>query len=296
VDPGGVAHTVERANFANIKTAILNWFTRGNTNKDNLLLFFFCGHGLGKGSQTILLAEDFGSMAGTLSLNFAVDFNQMYLGMDQCTARQQCFFVDACRVGTPFALNTLTSFGEPVIPPSARPDATPRSAPVLCSAVPGATAYGRPDTKSFFTEAVLGAFLGAGADDPTGVWRVTSDVLHRGIHTCLRRAVAHTAAEGQLSIAEGLSSPFLIHELQQDPIVPVDVTCVPETHNKSSSLRVTRNGDTMSPPSPIEGPWALDLRLGMYQFEVKLPVPHESPAPVQKQVRPPYRIVEFGVS
>jgi hypothetical protein len=294
-DPSGQTHNIGRATFSNVETAVLDWFQRGMAGPDNLMILFFCGHGLGKGKQTILLAEDFGSLPDTLSLKRAIDFDQFYLGMDQCAARQQCFFVDACRVGSPFALNTLAYFGDPLIPPSAKVSPIPRSAPVFYSAVPGTTAYGRPGKSSFFTEALLNAFRGAGADDATGNWTVPTDTLPRGIHAHLRRSVARTAAQGQLSLADGLSAPFDLHRLAGDPVVPVEVTCSPDTHNPDGSLRVSGNGSLLTPAAPAQGPWDLDLPYGSYRFELGLPSPVAPLNPVDREVRPPYRQVKFDI-
>jgi len=287
--------TIGRALFKEIETAVLDWYQRGEGSPDNLLILFYCGHGLGKGKQTILLAEDFGSLPDTLSLKRAIDFDQFHLGMDQCAARQQCFFVDACRVGTPFALNTLTYFGDPLIPPGAKVAPTPRSAPVFYSAVPGSTAYGRPGKTSFFTEALLNAFRGAGADDATGKWIVSTAALHHGIHVHLQRSVARTAAKGQLSLADGISAPFDLHRLSGDPVVPVEVTCSPDSHNSRGALRVSGNGSLLTPAAPAQGPWDLDLSYGRYRFELGLPAPAGPLNPVDREVRPPYRRVEFLV-
>lgn len=287
---------VDRATFANIEAAVLDWYQRGEASPDNLLILFYCGHGLGKGKQTILLAEDFGSLNDTQSLKRAIDFDQLYLGMDQCAARQQCFFVDACRVGTPFALNTLTYFGDPLIPPGAKVSPTPRSAPVFYSAVPGSTAYGRPGKTSFFTEALLNAFRGAGADDATGNWIVsTGGGLHDGIYRYLQRSVSRTAAKGQLSLTDGISAPFNFHHLPGDPVVPVEVTCSPDSHNSSGALKVSGGGSLLTPPAPAQGPWDLDLPYGRYRFEVGLPAPVGPLNAVEREVRPPYRRVELLV-
>jgi hypothetical protein len=296
VDPSGTSQAVARATFSNINQAVLDWFGRGNASADDLLICFFCGHGLGKGKQTILLAEDFGSLPATLSLQFAVDFDQFHLGMDLCAARRQCFFVDACRVGTPFALNTLQYFGNPIVPPEARVSPAVRSAPIYYSAVPGSTAYGRTGEPSLFTDALLQAFRGAGADDATGTWIVGTDVLHRGIHTYLQRAVARAAGPVQLSTVDGIASPFALHHLSSDPIVPVEVTCRPDSHNPTGTLRVTGGPNPLTPPAPAKGSWDLDLPIGAYRFQIDLPAPASSPAPIDRDVRPPYRRVEFPVS
>lgn len=75
-DPSGQTHGIGRATFSNVETAVFDWFQRGMASPDNLMILFYCGHGLGKGKQTILLAEDFGSLPDTLSLKRAVDFDQ----------------------------------------------------------------------------------------------------------------------------------------------------------------------------------------------------------------------------
>jgi hypothetical protein len=295
VDAGGNAHAVDRATMANIRAAVLRW--SGRADPGSVLFFFYCGHGLGKGKQTVLLAEDFGSLAGSLSLTLAVDFDQLYLGLDQSAARRQCYFVDACRVGTPFALNTLAYFGDPIVPPQARVAPQPRSAPVFYSAVPGAAAYGRAGQPSFFTDALLHAFAGAGADDVSGNWRVDTDSLHRGIFPHLRRAVARTAAQGQLSLVDGLANPFTLHELPARPLVPVEVTCAPAVHNATATLSVT---DPTTPPpvlypGPQQGWWDLELPFGDYRFDVTMPAPAASPPTVTRLVRPPYQRLEVPV-
>jgi caspase domain-containing protein len=305
-DSAGVTHEIERATMENVKQAVLRWCKRGGA--DSLLIFYFCGHGLGKGKQTVLLTENFGSQPDTLSLTFAIDFDQLYLGLDQAKPRRQCFFIDACRVGTPFALNTLNYYGDPIYPPQAKVAKQPRSAPVFYSSVPGATAYGRKGEPSFFTAAMLAAFRGAGADDVSGSWRVDTDILQRGILSHLKRTVARTVAQSQLSLADGIADPFTLHQLGARPVVPVEVTCKPDIHNAAASLSVldTAAGGTggagapgpttpLLYPPPAEGPWNLDLPFGEHLFEVKLPTPAASPPGVTQLIRPPSRRVEVQV-
>jgi hypothetical protein len=294
-DAGGVAHQIERATMANVKKAVLAWAARGNADPDSILLFYFCGHGLGKGKQTVLLMEDFGSLNDTQSLQLAVDFDQMYWGADQCAARRQCFFVDACRVGTPFALNTLNYFGDPILIPSANALDPPRSAPVFYAAVPGTSAYGRSGQASFYTQSLLKSFAGSGADDTTGVWRVATDGINSGILPHLRRAVSNTAAQGQLSQADALTLPFVLHELSMPPVVPVEVTCAPSTYNATAQLSVSGAGAPLMLPSVAEGTWGLELTLGTYQFAVTLPPPAAAPPPEEREIRPPFRRFEVPV-
>ena len=293
-DAGAGPVQVERATMANVKQAIERWVALGDADEDSILLFYFCGHGLGKGNQTVLLMDDFGSLPGPNSLKRALDFAAFHLGMDQCAARQQCYFVDACRVGTPFALNTLSYFGDPVMIPAARVTNRIRSAPVFYSAVPGTAAYGRRGQPSFFTSALLNAFKGAGADDPTGTWRVETDVLHRGIRVHLQRTVARTTAGGQLSLTDGMADSFTLHQLSTAPVVPVEVTCDPDVHNSTAQLSVSGGGAPLQMAGVPKGSWQLDLAIGTYRFEVALP-PAAPPPPVDCLVRPAYRRIEVRV-
>jgi hypothetical protein len=294
-DSGGAPITVERAIMSNVEAAINRWVALGDADEDSIMMFFFCGHGLGKGNQTILLMEDFGSLPGTNSLKLALDFNGFMLGMDQCKARQQCYFVDACRVGTPFALNTLSYFGDPVMIPAARVLNRPRSAPVFYSAVPGTPAYGQRGKPSFFTSALLKAFEGAGSDDTNGPWRVETEILQRGIRVHLQRSIAGTSASGQLTMVDGLADSFTIHQLGSPPIVPVEVTCNPESHNQYGHLRVSDGSSPVLYSAVTQGSWQLDLAFGNYQFEVDLPNPSPIPPPVNYPVRPPSRRIVIPI-
>ena len=77
------------------KQAIFDWIQLGNTNQNNLMIFYFCGHGLSTRKHTTLLLNSFGEKKPIDShpLVDAIDFTNFYLGMDLCKAREQCFFV-----------------------------------------------------------------------------------------------------------------------------------------------------------------------------------------------------------
>jgi len=88
---GGVAPRIDA-----IEQAANEWLVDGNTNPDNQLLFYFCGHGIGANGLLALLAEDFGSKPNN-ELDGAIDFARFHNGMNRCKAQYQCFFIDACR-------------------------------------------------------------------------------------------------------------------------------------------------------------------------------------------------------
>ena len=78
--PGGTSTTIQRARFADVAAAITAWFQRGD-HADDLLLFFYCGHGVARGLNMTLLPEDYGSLQTPpqMSLNVAIDFDGLYL-------------------------------------------------------------------------------------------------------------------------------------------------------------------------------------------------------------------------
>jgi len=296
VPPGGTSTTIQRAQFADIDAAIQAWFQRGN-HPDDLLLFFYCGHGVANGLNMTLLPEDYGSRQTPpqMSLGLAIDFDGLYLGMDSCAARNQIFFVDACRVASGLLIRAQNFAGNPVIPGMAQITSPPRNAPIYYGAVPGITAFGRPGKSSFFTEALLKAFRGAGADDSSGVWALQTDTLGRGIHHQLRRAVANTAAAGQLSMANNIGQPLAFHELTGLPECPVDVLCDPESDTASATLAVSGNG-VQNTRVPDPSPWGLDLELGDYQFEAKVGTPTIKSGLSVSRVAPPFRSVKIRVT
>jgi hypothetical protein len=294
--PNGTTTAIQRARFDDMYSACDTWFQRGD-HADDLLIFFYCGHGIARGLNMTLLPEDYGSLQQPpqKSLGLAIDFDGLYLGMDSCAARNQIFFVDACRVASGLLMRTHNYSGDPVIPGLAQISSPPRNAPIYYGAVPGDTAFGRPGKPSFFTEALLKAFRGAGADDITGSWALQTDTLGRGIHHHLRRAVANTAAAGQLSQANNIGQPLAFHLLTGLPECPVDVLCDPESDTSVAMLGCKGNGKS-DKRDPHAAPWQLDLPVGDYVFDARVPAPSSKSGTSSLHVAPPYRQVKIRVT
>ena len=73
VDPDGATADVEVASMVNISEAFGRWSDRAHKNKNNVAIFYYCGHGLER-EGTILLPSDFGNPAINISMNM-IDFN-----------------------------------------------------------------------------------------------------------------------------------------------------------------------------------------------------------------------------
>ena len=56
------AVTAEAADSTNVVDALRKWKARGDANESNLMLFFFCGHGVARGLEGLsLLLHDYGA-------------------------------------------------------------------------------------------------------------------------------------------------------------------------------------------------------------------------------------------
>lgn len=291
--PDGEVKLIDPATFACAKQAIRSWKERGDSDSDNLIVFFFSGHGLARGLQVTLALEDYG-IDPHQPLATAIDFSGLYLGLDGCVARNQVFFVDACRVASAELLNPSGFNGDPIYYPPR--DLQARHAPVFYATLPGATAYGIPGRPTLFTEALLKALDGAGSDDipRKGVWRIQTDCLNRGIDFILRQRAPGIGDGDQLAYVEHLTR-LAIHDLPRRPSVPVEIACENDSQTEAAvfSYQGTSGNDRRVPPRAE--PWQLDLDEGEYDFEAELQPPLRGSGTVHDHVTPPYRPVRIEV-
>jgi hypothetical protein len=292
---GGRTVAIEPATFGSVEAAIKRWAERSKK-PDDLLLFFFSGHGICAGMQTTLLLEDFGS-DGLAPLSDAIDFNKLFLGLDRIPARQQCFFVDACRVATTTVLETFNQYGQAVIDPKAALSAVPRQAPVFQSTLPGQLAYGRAGKPSYFTEALLRSFEGAATDDDDDgmTWWVQTDALQKALPPLLRRLAARGEQPPSQPPVSNLSR-FPLHRLKGKPArIPVDLSCADAARMAEAILSWTdgKKGEKRSAPQPE--PWALELSQGQYTFSALLRSPSRRKKELAQDIRPHYRNVRIPV-
>ena len=101
-------HEPMAATADNIVAAIADWKLRGDEHSENMLIFYFCGHGVSAGTEASLLASDFGANANN-SLDGAIDLRRLILGLNQCMASEQIFFIDACRASSETLITSQSS-------------------------------------------------------------------------------------------------------------------------------------------------------------------------------------------
>ena len=304
VDPAtGLAHPVPTADIDTIVTAVKEWRQRGDTSPDNRLVFYFCGHGTSRGVDMSLLARDF-NLDDDNPLEQALDFRQLVNGLQRkCVASQQIFFVDACRAGSDVLIKQGEDggvyAGQVPLLGGLRPLELPRcEAMTYYSTLGGDLAHARPDSVSLFTEAVLRALRGAGGDDPTNVWRVSTSRLHEAVDHFMKEPVFSGAVAGVQVPAVNAMPVFDLHELSGPPVVPVYVSCVPPDGNETAEFVCRQDGAELSrrlvgEPDPRDptGRWLLDLVLGTYEFEAK--VAPDDVRVESRRIRPMFRKIDL---
>ena len=117
---GGIS--VDRATEANVRDAVQRWLQRADRNPGNIALFYFCGHGVEKDNQYLLL-EDYGANQYQPT-EASIDLNGFHTGMLSCKAGTQLFFADACRQVPWDCSSRSTRAGRPPSPAAIRATST----------------------------------------------------------------------------------------------------------------------------------------------------------------------------
>jgi hypothetical protein len=200
-----------------VVAAIRGWRDRCNETPGNAALFFFCGHGVGRGFDLAMLTRDFGSdpeqpFAGS------VWFEGFKEGMRSCIATRQLFFVDACRVHSRTLADDYTAALDPVL--RARPFAPGVRQSSYYATTTGAPAFGRGGKASLFTENLVKGLDGLGANDARGEWWVETTGLQRAL-TGLADEFAEEEDRGLQSPTSGEQVSFDFQRLAGPPRVPI---------------------------------------------------------------------------
>ena len=235
--------TVPRGTIADVRSAVTKWLQRGAGRRDNALVFAFCGHGVQSGSQ-VLLCRDYAQNPQN-RFGGAIDFKQFSIALGTRLPDNQLLLVDACR--TPdFEVGLLgqAAPGDALI---SLDDLAPRDGAPTTPSVHFATslyteAWGRDDGPSLFTDALLTALSGGGAnfnDD----WWVTTSRLHSALTTYLTRISrkekisqrpAAETVEFRISKPDKIAMPLYVQSL--DPEVWSEKFTVRALRDASSPL------------------------------------------------------------
>lgn len=176
--PAPVDYEVPVADHAQVQLAAGTWINRLKQNKDNMAVFYFCGHGMTWNSNTTMLLRDFGRDSNNLIAE-AISVDQVIETMKNCPAGYQAFFIDCCRTRQDDLLEGQAVIGTPVfyLTPRARQHSDVRLQAAYYATSDERPAAGAKNRPSLFTEALIEGLSLVAADDSSGSWVVETGRL-----------------------------------------------------------------------------------------------------------------------
>lgn len=278
------------ADIATVKQAIRDWYELGNHNADDLLIFYFCGHGVSEGALTSLLMSDFGAVP-LAPMEGALDFRRFHAGMEDCRARHQCYFIDACRLSSTLIRRNNDYAGDPVLQAGVQPNpgGRVRLGPKFMSTLPGEASHARPGQPSLFTGALLEALNGAGAgDEDGGDWVVKTNRLHAAMEYLVKEIIDENGWDvGQQTITDGMQDLPL--NTLDCPLVPVSLAVDPHQAHIEATLQCLDSNGVQRQRLAQPKPWNFRVPVGTYSFQANFVSPQYAPVALDNQlVRPPY--------
>lgn len=282
----GDEHEVEVATFDNIKQAVREWKDRGDKHIDDMLMFYFCGHGISDGLSMVILPSDFGSDDEN-AFSTAIDFRKFYDAMVQYKARRQWFIVDACRSSSD-SLKGNTA--QQILQFRPRDAEGIRIAPVFYSTLGGEKAHGRPDQPSVYTDVLIRCLDGMAAEDSRGDWRVTNLSLLPAIGHLVSRVLDPNMRPVQIPQGNVVLEPHDFHMLSDDPASELYVVAEPPDFLPKARLECLADEDALlHSRDPEDGDeWALELTTGRHRIRASIEGEPDLKAEELRWVRPPF--------
>jgi len=218
-------HNLPRGSVPEVRDAARAWESRASSNRGNQVIFYFCGHGLFSGNS-VLICRDFGKTMQT-RFDGAVNFDGFLSAMSTMQPDNQLFLIDACR--TPAAIENYligrSSMGNSLLDPvplQTRGGSTAKQS-VHFATSSLASSYGRDDGVSLYTDALLRALGGGGAQNDLGWWVGTN-----GLQTALSAYTTRIARKYDVEQEPDRtrSGQFKVHK-PACVEVPIYITCDP---------------------------------------------------------------------
>jgi len=217
----------------NFESAAKAWREGTNKHKDNIVFFYFVGHGIQDETENeVLLMEDFGDgVAGIF--HRAVSLENIITGMapnglQENISRKQLYFVDACRKH-PSELIKYTNPRPPeVFTPVKSTIKDDRSVADFYATVPRDIARAVPEEQTLFGKALITCLEGGGADckemDGQDRWYVSCRSLSEKLNLYMPDVQ-------KPSSAKAMPEDIIIHFLDGPPLVDIALKVdPPEAH------------------------------------------------------------------
>jgi hypothetical protein len=217
--PGALITLAEATQDA-IQQAFEDWLDRLKSHRNNVGIFYFCGHGV-MVSDHYLLAQDFGHSAQPWTKAFNVSLTVR--AVEREIQGSVFFFIDACR-NIPRALAmTLGAQPPPLLPADIGMNLSRKHVTVLHATGEGQLAFAPlGPTVSRFTSALICALSGYCGDKDPGqqTWTVDGDNLSQAVRTLLEKNEPGQAEAGtNMQVSEQcLTSPLV--PLMRRAVVP----------------------------------------------------------------------------
>jgi hypothetical protein len=177
------------ADLAATKAAAYEWSQRLAANRDNMAVFYFCGHGVSSGQKAALLLRDFGKPGS--ALEGAIDVDVLLGTMKNSPAIQQLFLFDCCRTIADDLYRNEPTIGSRILslPAQDRGHSTPEQQFVLFPALDGEEAFGIKADLTVFTRSIIDALSFAAADFSTGTWCINTGNLLTAVDRLVKSRV-----------------------------------------------------------------------------------------------------------
>ena len=253
---------LEPATQLNIQRAFESWLKRMKSHKDNIGVFYFCGHGVMAADQH-LLAEDFGLTAQPWAHAFNISLT--IRAIEREVSGALFFFIDACRnVPRGFAM-TLGADPHALTGADLRKKVLRSHVTAIYATGEGQSAFAPIGGKvSRFTSALLHAMSGyCGTKNPgEKTWNVEGENVASAVRTLLQHNDSGEDKQVSDQLIQGASIPLL--RFTQPPKVMVHLDLAPQNLRDRYELYLARGMNRFA-QTLINGVFKVDLPRGMYE-------------------------------
>jgi hypothetical protein len=270
------------ATWENIYEAYRQWKKRCDSHPDNVAIFYFCGHGLEKANQ-YLLAEDFGKLEGN-PWRHAINIDQTRRAFHGCKAETQVFFIDACRlVALDFldrdidiaALDHAEHLGQ-----DCKYNLTQKAA------AHNESAFGRVNTASIYTSALIKVLRGQAASVADEEWVIETRDISGRIHELMDMVEPGQGYDQRCTHTSNMTTTLI--RFNEPPDVIISLTCDPEEALAVAELSCL-NADSKALQSrpPLPTPWDVNVKAGIYLVSARFLEDRYRPASKHVTANPP---------
>lgn len=166
------------ADWENLRLCLADWKDAFQGHPDNMIVFYFCGHGISLGQKAAALLSDFGNDDNAYEP--AIDIDALLGTLRNARPKKQMFIVDCCRTRADSLYKDEARIGGRALSIAPNFESVARQC-VIFPSIDGQRAFGLPDEVSVFTSCFLDAVRYAGFDDATGQWTSTTGLILNAI-------------------------------------------------------------------------------------------------------------------